>query len=248
MLGQLPTAAIITVGDELVLGEVADTNAAWLAGELSRCGVDVQVAITARDQRAALSSWIRLLRAEHAVVVVSGGLGGTPDDVTRDAVAEAFQVPLVLDRRLAASARAAGGYRATFAERWYRFPRGSVLLEGAEGGAPAFRIESVFVLPGSPIEMKSAFPAVRDAIDRGSRTFVWRETFATSEDRILQLLEDLVRRFAGVEVGSYARHRNDSAEVELVLRAHDLHALTPAVTYAEQRLNGSRIARAAFAA
>src|ERR671939_1315018 len=88
----MPTAAIITIGDELLSGDVVDTNAVWLAKRLERSGVHVQLVATLPDDIERIGSFVRNASADADVVLVTGGLGGTPDDVTREGIAAAFEV------------------------------------------------------------------------------------------------------------------------------------------------------------
>lgn len=107
-----------------------------------------------------ISDIVRRQRREVDLVVIAGGLGGTPDDVTRQAIAHAFDVDEE-GEELARSLSGTSAYAAAFAGSWSRRPRGSSVLRGLEGGAPGFAIDNVFVLPGYPPEMKAMFADVR---------------------------------------------------------------------------------------
>src|SRR5689334_23085531 len=88
----MTTAAVITIGNELLSGDIVDTNAVWLAKRLERDGIHVQLMETLPDDVDQIATSVARTAAEHDVVLVTGGLGGTPDDLTREAIAAAFGV------------------------------------------------------------------------------------------------------------------------------------------------------------
>src|SRR4051812_25702390 len=95
------TAVIVTVGNELTSGDVENTNASWLARRLEALGVSVRLVAAVPDEVEAIASFLSLHREDGTHVFVTGGLGGTPDDVTREGVAAAFGVVCELDERAA---------------------------------------------------------------------------------------------------------------------------------------------------
>src|SRR4051794_37477106 len=99
------TAVILTVGNEILSGDVENTNASWLARRLESLGVAVRLAASVPDEVHAIAGFLRLHAADATHVIVTGGLGGTPDDVTREGVAATFAVGLVLDERAAGPLR-----------------------------------------------------------------------------------------------------------------------------------------------
>src|SRR3954469_9340193 len=145
------TAVIITVGDELTSGDVENTNASWLARRLEGLGVKVRLVASLTDDVDQISAFLRQHRYDANHVFVTGGLGGTPDDVTREGVAAAFGVACALDEAAAGPLRAGiAGRLGEYALRWATLPLGSVPVENPLGGAPAFQIENVWVLTGPP--------------------------------------------------------------------------------------------------
>ena len=99
-MSALKSAAIVTIGSELTEGLRVDTNTAEIARDLQHYGFRVAESVSLGDEITQLSSALRRLTAEHSLVVATGGLGPTHDDVTRDAVAEALGVGLIRDARL----------------------------------------------------------------------------------------------------------------------------------------------------
>lgn len=163
-LSSPPSAAIVTVGDELLLGETVDTNGSWLAQELSRLGFRVLRRWVVGDVPGEICEVVQGALEVAEVVLVTGGLGPTPDDLTREAVAGLFGIPLETDPDLL------DGLRARFRARGYGelpegsqamadVPKGGRVLPNSHGAAPGLAIENqegqlCILLPGVPREMK----------------------------------------------------------------------------------------------
>jgi molybdenum cofactor synthesis domain-containing protein len=149
-----PTASILTIGNELVSGDVPNTNASWLARRLAPLGVDVHLMAALPDDVDAIAEFVRAEAPRVDFLLVTGGLGGTPDDLTREALAAAFRVPQEEVREVAADLRIRFTRNPEYAARWALLPRGSRPLANPLGGAPGFAIENVYVLPGLPSEWR----------------------------------------------------------------------------------------------
>ena len=230
------TAALLTIGNEVVSGDVTNTNAAWLARRLESLGVGVVLAAAVPDDIDVISEFVNRERVRVDRLVVTGGLGGTPDDLTREAIAAAFGVPGVEVPELAAElARRFSGHP-DYAARWARLPAGSRPLRNPYGGAPGFVIENVWALPGLPSEMEAMFDAYADEFHGDPPIVAWRREFHTSEAEIVQLLVDATARWPEVGVGSYPRFGPDGADVEIVLKSRDSPALAEAIAWLEPRL------------
>jgi nicotinamide-nucleotide amidase len=164
--GAEATAAIVTVGNELLYGETVDTNAAWLARSLAALGAPVVKKLTVGDVASEIRGAVREALAAADLVVVSGGLGPTADDVTKQAVADLLDRPLALDEGLLARLEElfrARGFREmpplnrTQAE----VPEGATVLRNQHGTAPGLALEVqaklVVLLPGVPRELRGIF-------------------------------------------------------------------------------------------
>src|SRR5947207_13089466 len=88
-----PTASILTIGNELVSGDVPNTNASWLARRLAPLGVAVRLTAALPDEIDAIAEFVHAEAPRVDFLLVTGGLGGTPDDLTREAIAAAFGIP-----------------------------------------------------------------------------------------------------------------------------------------------------------
>lgn len=166
----MTTAAICTIGDELLAGEVVDSNSAWLAAQLVALGIEVRVVVSVGDGLDALTAEVRRLGAAHDLVVCSGGLGPTSDDRTREAVAAALGVGLErhddLAERLTAWFAARGVDMPEANLRQADLPTGARVL-APKGTAPGFVVETadgglVAALPGVPWELRAMY---RDSLE-----------------------------------------------------------------------------------
>ena len=157
-----PNAEIIAVGTELLLGEITDTNSVFMARNLRDIGVNVFFMSTVGDNLGRIAAAIALALDRAEIVITSGGLGPTVDDMTRQAVAQALDLPLEFHQSLydgiAERFRGFGSEMTENNRQQAYLPKGAILIENPVGTAPAFIAESprgaVISLPGVPREMK----------------------------------------------------------------------------------------------
>jgi len=155
-------AEIVTIGTELLLGKIVDTNATYIAQQLATIGLDLYYKTTVGDNEGRITSVLQQALARSDVVITSGGLGPTVDDVTRQAVARAAGRELVLDEKLLAQIEARfARHGFTMSENNRRqayIPQGAIPIENPVGTAPAFIVETeqglIISLPGVPRELK----------------------------------------------------------------------------------------------
>lgn len=209
--------SILTIGDELLSGRVENTNGSWLARRLTDQGATVRAMVTLPDEVDALRTAV----AEHSdrfdAVVVTGGLGSTPDDVTVDAVAAALDRELIrhdrtyrlVDSQVEAIREDHPGFEFD-TERAARRPEGSSAVRNDEGIAPGFVVENVFVLPGVPSEMKPTFDRVADDLQGGMHT---ASVFSTVPESHLNSLLRLAGDTFDVSIGCYP---DDDIEVKRI--------------------------------
>jgi len=200
-------AVIISIGTELTTGQQIDTNSAWLAAELTELGADVVGFQTVGDEAGRIGVAVRRALDAADLVVLTGGLGPTPDDLTREGLAQAIGVPLEESPEALRQIR-------SFFERVQRpmpgsnvaqamLPRGCELLSNPRGTAPGIhycRDEThLYALPGVPTEMKVMFSQSIAPLlmalpgDQHPREIRLR-CFGLSEARVGELLADLMGR------------------------------------------------------
>ena len=171
----MPSAEIITIGTEILLGEIIDTNSAFLARHLRDLNVDVFRTSTVGDNTERIAEIIRETLERTQIIVTTGGLGPTVDDPTRDAVALAFGVETEFRPELWAQVvervQRYGRIPGENQKRQAYVPKGAIALENAVGTAPAFIMEQgdrcLISLPGVPREMEylaehKVFPYLRE--------------------------------------------------------------------------------------
>jgi nicotinamide-nucleotide amidase len=229
-------AVILTIGSELVSGDVVDTNGAWLARELERLGVPVRLIAAVPDDIDVIAAFVREESARAEFVLVTGGLGGTPDDVTREAIAAAFGVEQEELPEVAAALRARFTRSPEYAARWALLPAGSRPLENPLGGAPGFAIGNVYVFPGLPAEMEAMFGGIADVLRRSGPIGSWRRSYRTRESEIVAVLVEAGQRYPGAVVGSYPSFLPDGAVVEVVVKSGDPEELAEATAWIEAAL------------
>ena len=230
------TASILTIGNELVSGDVPNTNASWLARRLAPLGVEARLTAAVPDEIDAVAAFVQTEAPRVDFLLVTGGLGGTPDDLTREAIAEAFAVPQEEAPGLAADLRERFKRDPEYAARWALLPRGSRPLANPLGGAPGFVIENVYVLPGLPSEMEAMFASIEEEFRRGAPIESWRRVYRTYESVISLALAETGERWPSVVVGSYPRFGAGGFTVEVVLKSRDVAELAAASAWLESAI------------
>jgi molybdenum cofactor synthesis domain-containing protein len=228
--------AILTIGNEVVSGDVQNTNATWLAQRLESLGVRVVLSAAVPDETDAIVEFVRREHGRVAYLVVTGGLGGTPDDITREALAAAFEVGQQEVADLASDLRGRFPRHPDYAARWACLPAGARPLTNPHGGAPGFVIENVWVLPGLPTEMEAMFDLYAEELRGEQPIAAWRRAYRTRESDIVSLLAGATVRWPQVRIGSYPRFLADGPEVEIVLKSANSKKLAEAVAWLEPQL------------
>lgn len=216
--------ALLSVGDELLAGDTVNTNATWLGTRLTERGADVERAVVVPDRIDEIAATISTLHDRYDAVLVTGGLGPTHDDLTMDAVARAFDRDLEESDEAVEWLETHGGYeRDDLAAGTTDLPSGARVLHNEAGVAPGCVVESVYVFPGVPDEMKAMFESVAEEFSGTINTveFVYADE---PESALLDRIQEVRERF-DVSVGSYpgehVRLKVQSADQEEVVAAAD---------------------------
>ena len=195
-------AALLTVGDELLAGDTENTNATWLASRLSERGVSVRRVLVLPDDRAVIAEHVGEYSEAFDAVIVTGGIGGTPDDVTMEAVADAFGREMVVDDRALEDVQKKIEWFETEgpdididldAEAEASIPDGARPLLNSGGLAPGAALENVYVMPGIPSELEAMFDEVAEEFNGDT---VSRFLYSTEpEANLIDDLEAVAERF-----------------------------------------------------
>lgn len=230
-------AAVLTIGNEVVSGDTENSNASWLGRRLEELGVRVVLSAAVPDELDRIVSFVRREAPGVDHLIVTGGLGGTPDDITREAIAAAFGVRQARVPEVEADLRARFTGNPDYVAPWAALPLGSQPLENPLGGAPGFRIENTWVLPGLPSEMKAMFDRYADELRAERPIGSWRRRVQTRESLISPALVEATVRWPAVLVGSYPSFRETGPEVEVVLKSSDPDALAEATVWLTEALD-----------
>ena len=222
----MPTASLLAIGNELLNGAVRDKNLFTLSRALTHLGFSIEYAAITRDLPGNILNIVHFILGQAPdVVIVSGGLGPTDDDLTLSALAEALDLPLVLNA--AAVDLVEVHYKRLIDQRYLpqrgpeaarrkmaTLPKGALPLRNAVGTAPGVRIEHrktlIYVLPGVPAELEAIFDAeiVPELVQRFNSA-MWAErsllVHCDDEAEIAIPLREVTQRYPDVYIKSLAK-------------------------------------------
>ena len=224
-----PTAAILLIGDEILSGRTRDLNAHHLAGILNGIGIDLREIRVVADDHAAIVAALRAL--DRAIggawdmVFTSGGIGPTHDDITADAVADAYGVALEINadaRRVMEERWTRLGMPITDARlRMARIPVGARLIENAESAAPGFSIGGAHVMAGVPAVFRSMVETLVPRLNPGRPPVSETIHLRRPESEIADELRAVARDFPDLSLGSYPFRDDAGFGTNLVIRGLD---------------------------
>ena len=229
----VPTAAVLLIGNEVLSGRTKDKNLGFIADYLTALGIDLMEARVVADDEADIVAAVNALRARYTYVFTTGGIGPTHDDITADCIAKAFGVGIshhaeaseILLKHFASIGREPNEARMRMA----RIPDGALLIYNSVSKAPGFRLENVFVMAGVPKVMNAMMDDIAPSLSRGavvhSRTIV----FDGGEGDVAKPLKDIQEQFPEISIGSYPFESGAGFSTNLVMRGRDLEKLNAAV-------------------
>ena len=221
----MKTASIIIIGNEILSGRTQDTNSNYLAKILVEKGISLKEIRVISDDHSTIENVINSESTSKDYVFTSGGIGPTHDDITAEAIANCFDVPLVVrdDAVELLAMNYENGKKDLNAARlrMARIPKGAKLIKNKISGAPGFIIKNVFVMAGVPqvfevmvqeiiSDIKSAAPILSKTI----RVF-------KKESEISEKLWNYADKYKNVSIGSYPFNTSGVFGVEIVLRHSD---------------------------
>ncbi len=211
---------IVVLGDEVLKAEVAEANIAYMLPLLNEWGAEVVLCAILPDHVPTVVRHLRAYLEEADILILTGGIGPTPDDITRDAVAQAAGVPLVVhpDAKAALEARY-GGRMTPHRLLMAHVPQGAALIPNPLSGAPGFFAGRMAAFPGIPRLLREMFAWIRPHVagTRKSRVTLLSEA---PESAYAGIMGEAQAAFPDVSIGSYptidAEYR-----VRIVFRAED---------------------------
>jgi len=218
------TAALLVIGDEILSGRTQDANIQYLATWLNGEGVVLSEVRVVPDVTERIVDAVNALRASYDYLFTTGGIGPTHDDITADAVAKAFNLPLI--EHPEALARL-GAYYTTDEDftparrRMTRVPKGGSLIDNSISIAPGFQVENTFVMAGIPKVMQAMLTSLKGQISGGKPRVSRSVTFQTVESGIARPLEDIQNMHEGISLGSYPFLKGKKPHVQIVITGTD---------------------------
>jgi nicotinamide-nucleotide amidase len=246
---------IVAIGTELLLGQIADTNSAWLGDHLAAIGVDSHFHQAVGDNHARIVRALRTALARSDGVIVCGGLGPTQDDITREAIAEVMGVPLERREDLVATIAsffaARGRAMSANNERQADVPRGASVIVQTRGTAPGLICpvgnKVIYAVPGVPYEMSDMFeraisPDLQERLRVEGRSGTVRSrvlrTWGTAESSLAEALEERFETLGGSDTNAvtiaYLASGIEGIKVRLTARGHDEAAAAALLRSEEQ--------------
>ena len=221
----MPTAAMLVIGDEILSGRTRDANMHHLAGQLTDAGITLAEVRVVSDDHDAIVRALNDLRDAWDTVFTSGGIGPTHDDITADAVADAFDAHI--DVRDDARALLAAHYARTGAElnaarlRMARIPDGAILIDNPVSIAPGFSIGNVHVMAGVPSVFQAMVATVLPTLTGGEPILSTSTRIDRGEGDIAGPLGLLAQDYADLSVGSYPFQKDGKFGSNIVIRGQD---------------------------
>jgi molybdenum cofactor synthesis domain-containing protein len=212
-------AAVLIIGNEILSGRTQDANLIYLANQLKSLGIRLMETRIVPDIAGAIISAVNALRTSYSYVFTTGGIGPTHDDITAQAIADAFGLPLHLHPE--AQRRLQEHYGTTLNAARLKMayiPQGAQLLDNPVSRAPGFQCENVFVLPGVPSILQAMFAQFRHRLVGGAPLLARTIAGTIAESLIAAELAAIEAGYEGVEIGSYPYFRQGKFGTSLVVR------------------------------
>jgi len=225
--GDIVTAALLVIGDEILSGRTKDKNIGWIADHCTNIGIQLKEVRIVPDEEAEIVAAINAVRPRYTYVFTSGGIGPTHDDITADAVAAAFGVEISVRedaRALLESRSAARRIQINDARlRMARIPDGASLIVVDSSAAPGFSIQNVHVMAGVPSIFTEMVDRVLPTLAAGAPTVSRELRFDVGEGRIADQLRGLAAEFPELAFGSYPFFSEGVYGTNIVVRGTDPH-------------------------
>ncbi|CAH1119130.1 unnamed protein product [Phaedon cochleariae] len=224
---QMTSAGIIVVGDEILRGEVLDTNSHYLSRELHKMGVQMKKISVIGDKVESVSEEVKYFSGSFHYVLTTGGIGPTHDDITYEAVAKAFNEKLILNPVLRDICLKF--YDTTNVDcpgmKLAYIPQSAQLNYNTEAQSsnmtyPNVSINNVYMFPGIPELLRKSFSNIKDTLFKSKESFYSKCIFLnTTEDRIVHILDILVKEFPEVQFGSYPKLFDERYKIKVTMES-----------------------------
>jgi molybdenum cofactor synthesis domain-containing protein len=220
------TAGLLVIGDEILSGRTKDKNIGFTAEYLTAIGIDLKEVRVVPDEEPEIVAALNAMRVRYTYVFTTGGIGPTHDDITADAIAKAFGVPIDYHPRAVEILRArlaeTGGVMNEARMRMTRMPAGAELVLNKISAAPGFRIDNVIVMAGIPQIMQAMLEYVAPQLKTGAKMLSETVRADCREGDIGTELGAIAKAHPDVIIGSYPfMDENRGANAHVVVRSRD---------------------------
>ena len=219
------TAALVVIGDEILSGRTQDKNVGQVALWLNQHGIRLAEVRIVPDDIERIANAVNELRASHDYLFTTGGIGPTHDDITVDAMAHAFQVPVVehpaARKILEDYYRDRPGGLTEARLRMARVPEGAELIANPSSGAPGMKVANVYIMAGVPGIAASMLEALTGKLEGGRPVVSITVGARAPESDVADLLRETEEANPGVAIGSYPFFRDGRYGSNFVIRSED---------------------------
>jgi molybdenum cofactor synthesis domain-containing protein len=219
------TAALVVIGDEILSGRTQDKNIAQLATWLNEQGIRLREVRVVADDSAAIGKAVNELRSTHDYLFTTGGIGPTHDDITVDAIAAAFGVPVIVHpaarKILEDYYRDRPGGLNEVRLRMARTPDGAELIDNPSSGAPGIRLGNVYIMAGVPSITASMLEGLAGKLEGGRPMISVTVGARAPESEVAELLRTTEEDHPGVTIGSYPFFKDGRYGSNFVIRSDD---------------------------
>ena len=219
------TAALLVIGDEILSGRTQDKNIAQVATWLNEQGIRLVEVRVVPDVESRIVEAVNDLRTTHDYLFTTGGIGPTHDDITVDAIAAAFGLPVIVHptarRILEDYYRDRPGGLNDARLRMARTPEGAELIENPSSGAPGVRMGNVFILAGVPNIAASMLAGLTGKLEGGRPVVSVTVGARAAESEVADLLRETEAAHPGVAIGSYPFFKDGRYGANFVIRSED---------------------------
>lgn len=195
---------IVILGDEVLKGEIREANLAYMIPRLAEWGAETALCAILPDDIPTVVRHLRRYLEEVDLLLLTGGIGPTPDDITRDAVAEVAGVPLIVhpEAKAALEARPYKGSNPEYRLLMAHVPEGATLIPNPLSPAPGFFIHRMAVFPGVPKMLQAMLDWVKPMISGRRKSRITLYTMAP-ESSYAGIMKEMMAEFPDVGIGSY---------------------------------------------
>jgi len=215
------TAAAVMIGNEILSGKVTDTNSPFLATELRGLGVALKRVAVIPDELDVIAHEVRSCHETYDVVFTSGGGGPTHDDITMEGIARGLGRTVILHPDIESKLRAFYGDKINRARlKMAEVPEGAELIADVNLNFPTIKVENIYILPGIPEIFRQKFLALKPRFE--TTPYCLKVVYTgVGEGTIAEFLDDTLREFPDLMLGSYPKIGDPDYMVKVTLESKD---------------------------